>query len=528
MPSAEITPSAQKVDKVIKRIEDGDIKIPAFQRGYVWDQGQVIELLDSVLNDYPIGSVLLWNTKEILKSTRNVAGFKLPDRPPDYPVNYVLDGQQRISSIYAVFSQNTEQVEEDEDYNPEVGIFEIYYDFQKREFINKEDITDRKKVFLMRNLLDTSKFLEEFATLDAAFQQDAKNLLSKFSNYEIPIVTISNRAKEEVGIIFERINNTGTKLSTIDLMVAWTWSDDFHLRESINGLLEKLEEKKFGGLNEKILLQAISGIIQNTTKTKMILELDPKKVKDTFGDLVSAMEKTVDFLSTDLGCASTELLPHMQQIVPISKFFALGLDQNAKNLEILKKWFWKTSFSRRYAAQTDEKMDADLQFINNSKAGDLSGIDAYSHSLTAKALIESKFSKSQPYTRAFLLLMAQKTPLDLVKSTKVDLGKALSAFNKKEYHHVNPRAFLKKRGLPSAKINALLNFCFLPADSNKKISGSEPAKYFFELIPADKYQDILKSNLLPLNKDIYKTNDYDEFLSQRANVVIEFVNELTS
>lgn len=124
--------------------------------------------------------------------------------------------------------------------------------------------------------------------------------------------------------------------------------------------------------------------------------------------------------------------------------------------------------------------------------------------------------------------MAQKTPLDLVKSAKVDLGKALSAFNKKEYHHVFPRAFLKKRGLTGAKINALLNFCFLPADSNKKITSSEPATYFFDLVPADKYQDILKSNLLPLNKEIYKTNNYDEFLSQRANVVIEFVNELTS
>ena len=528
MPSAEITPSAQKIDKVIQRIEDGDIKIPAFQRGYVWDQGQIMELLDSIVNDYPIGSVLLWNTKDVLKSTRNVAGFKLPDRPPDYPVNYVLDGQQRLSSIYAVFSQSTEQVEGDDDYNPEVGIFEIYYDFQKKAFVNKEDIADRKKGFLMRNLLDTPKFLGEFKELDTAFHSDAQKLLSKFSNYEIPIVTITNRAKEEVGIIFERINSTGTKLSTIDLMVAWTWSDDFHLRESINGLLETLEEKKFGSLNEKILLQAISGIIQNTTKTKMILELDPKKVKDTFESLVSAMEKTVDFLSTELGCASTELLPHMQQLVPISKFFALGLEQEPKNIAVLKKWFWKTSFSRRYAGQTDEKMDADLEFINKLKAGDFSVVDTYSHNLTPKSLIDAKFSKSQPYTRAFLLLMAQRTPLDLVKGTKIDLGKALSAFNKKEYHHVNPRAFLKKRGLTSAKINALLNFCFLPADSNKKISSSEPAKYFFELIPADKYQDILKSNLLPLNKEIYKTNNYDDFLSQRANVLIEFVNELTS
>ena len=103
---AEIAPSSPKIDRIISRIEEGDIKIPAFQRGFVWDQEQVINLLDSIYRDYPIGSILLWNSNEKLRSTRNVGGFLIPDRPPTYPVNYVLDGQQRISTIYSIFGKN--------------------------------------------------------------------------------------------------------------------------------------------------------------------------------------------------------------------------------------------------------------------------------------------------------------------------------------------------------------------------------------------------------------------------------------
>jgi uncharacterized protein with ParB-like and HNH nuclease domain len=103
MPLSEIIPSSIKIDKLLNRIEEGDIKIPAFQRGFVWNQDQVLELIDSIYNDYPIGSILLWNSLERLNSTRNIGGFLIPDREPQYPVNYVLDGQQRLSAIYATF-----------------------------------------------------------------------------------------------------------------------------------------------------------------------------------------------------------------------------------------------------------------------------------------------------------------------------------------------------------------------------------------------------------------------------------------
>jgi hypothetical protein len=100
---SEIAPSAPKIDRIISRIEEGDIKIPAFQRGFVWNQDQVIDLLDSIYHDYPLGSILLWNSNERLRSTRNVGEFLIPDREPQYPVNYVLDGQPRLSTIYSIF-----------------------------------------------------------------------------------------------------------------------------------------------------------------------------------------------------------------------------------------------------------------------------------------------------------------------------------------------------------------------------------------------------------------------------------------
>jgi uncharacterized protein with ParB-like and HNH nuclease domain len=82
MKKPELNPTSLKIDKLISRIDNGEIKIPAFQRGYVWRQNQIIELLESLVKQYPIGSILLWEAteKEKLKSTRNIAGYRIPDR----------------------------------------------------------------------------------------------------------------------------------------------------------------------------------------------------------------------------------------------------------------------------------------------------------------------------------------------------------------------------------------------------------------------------------------------------------------
>ena len=213
----EIQPSAVKIDRLISRIREGDIKIPAFQRGFVWNQEQVIDLLDSVYHSYPIGSILFWSSNERLRSSRNIGGLRLPEREPDYPVSYVLDGQQRLSSIYAAFSPERQYEETEGSYavNPEV--FEITFHFENKSFLPTGQVGETEGMQL-KHLFDTERFFAALEPLCVENQRAARDLFSRMNNYEIPTITISRRSKDEVGVIFERVNSTGTTLSTLDLL----------------------------------------------------------------------------------------------------------------------------------------------------------------------------------------------------------------------------------------------------------------------------------------------------------------------
>ncbi len=524
MTLSEITSTPRRIDRIISRIEEGDIKIPAFQRGFVWKQEQVLALLDSIYRDYPIGSILLWQTSERLNSTRNIGGFLIPAREPAYPVNYVLDGQQRLATIYATFCKDRSRDPQNARYDIDQDIFEIYFDLDDDKFVPDCDLVNGHANLKMTSLLDVNKFFDDVNKLDEKYRQKARDLQSKFQNYDIPVTTTTKRKKEEVGIIFERINNTGTKLTTLDLMIAWTWSEEFHLREELDDLTEILEIKGFGETPDKIILQCLAGIIKKTTKTRDILGLEPETVRNSIDKLKSSLEKSIDFLSTELHISSRDFLPHSHQIVPLAFFFSKVNTPDQEQSKILKQWFWKTSFSRRYSGSTDTKMNDDITFFEKVVNHDYSDIDKYSYSVDKATLVNQRFSKSSPFARALLLLLAQKNPRNLVNGNRIDLGVALSEYNAKEYHHIFPRAFLKTKDIETNEINSLCNFCFLPADSNKKIAGKSPSDYMFDTVPSSAYSKILNSNLMPLKKVIYQKNQYASFLEERATLIIQYLD----
>lgn len=525
----EINPTSEKIDKLLNRINSGDIKIPAFQRSYVWKQNQIIELLDSILNNYPIGSVLLWNSSEILRHTRNIAGFKIPDNSEEYPVNYVLDGQQRISSIYAVFANNYVEDDKTKVYNPDISLFDIYFDFEKKTFLPRTEIeTITDSMICLRNFLDASKLIDSLMELNADYHTQAKELYSKFINYEVPVVTIKNRSKQEVGIIFERINNTGTKLGTLDLMTAWTWTDDFHLQEKTTELFDELEEKGFGKITQNILLQSLSGIIQGDSTTRAIINLEGNVIRNNWQEYCETLRKSIDFLSTELQCKNIDFLPYQQQLIGLTTFFSIPGRPSVGELNTLKKWFWRGAFSNRYSSgTTTAKMNADIEFIKEVRGQKNPDLEEYKITVTETSLINTKFSKGNSTTRALLLLMAQFSPRDLAKNVKVDLDNALSTYNRKEFHHVFPNAFLKKKGFTTNQIFSLVNFCFLPSDSNKQISKKSPSDYFFSIIDQTEFNKILESNLFPLDKAIYLKDDYLKFQERRAELILNELAERT-
>ena len=93
-------PISRRYDDIIRNIEKGIYQIPKFQRDFVWDKNKSAKLIESLLKGYPIGSFILWKTKERLKSLKKLGGEILKEIEEGDFVYYILDGQQRITSLY--------------------------------------------------------------------------------------------------------------------------------------------------------------------------------------------------------------------------------------------------------------------------------------------------------------------------------------------------------------------------------------------------------------------------------------------
>src|SRR5258708_9566235 len=91
----------KKYESLFVEIDQGQTKLPMFQRDFVWDKEQSAKLIDSILKGFPIGTFIFWRTREELRAYKNIGNHKLPESPKNDYVQYILDGQQRITSLYA-------------------------------------------------------------------------------------------------------------------------------------------------------------------------------------------------------------------------------------------------------------------------------------------------------------------------------------------------------------------------------------------------------------------------------------------
>ncbi|MDB5157105.1 MAG: hypothetical protein JWR50_1812, partial [Mucilaginibacter sp.] len=231
---------------------------------------------------------------------------------------------------------------------------------------------------------------------------------------------------------------------------------------------------------------------------------------------------------TQFNANSEDFLPKAQQLVALTYLFSKKNALNSHQTKVVQNWFWRTSFSDRYTFSTDAKMDEDISFIDELLSDNFDAINKYKSEISEQILIRQPFSKSNPMVRAILLLLSKSNPLDLTNGHVIDTGSALSNYNKKEYHHIFPNAYLKRLGRKTSEINSICNFCFLPANSNKIISNKKPSDYFFNIIPNDIMESILDSNLIPRRMAIYENDNYDTFLEERANLILQKIKISTN
>ena len=94
----EVVPEVVFLGKLVERVAAGRIRVPRFQRAFVWRQPDLSVLLDSVLRGFPIGSILVWDTEKNIESTSRIGPVGISPRTGG-SVGYLLDGQQRVSTL---------------------------------------------------------------------------------------------------------------------------------------------------------------------------------------------------------------------------------------------------------------------------------------------------------------------------------------------------------------------------------------------------------------------------------------------
>jgi len=254
-PSVDVCNSlVLRVESLVRKVKEADIKLPRFQRPFVWKRGDILDLWDSVYRGYPISSVLLWFTKEKLASHRTIGDLAVDERPEEYPTNYLLDGQQRLSTLCGVLFWDGK--------NPKSN-WAVAFDLKTETFFHRTDAPLAPHHFPMNRLLETKDFIKECGRLHAADDADhlievAERLLNAVKDYKIAAVTLSNMDIDEVAPVFERINSSGRQLTVAELLVAATWSSEFDLSEEMEAIKQSLAPRGFDRIRNKTLLQSFS------------------------------------------------------------------------------------------------------------------------------------------------------------------------------------------------------------------------------------------------------------------------------
>jgi len=518
----------QTIREIIESVYRGQIRIPAFQRGFIWEPDRVAFLIDSIYKGYPFGSVLFWRTKEPLKTERDLGPFKLPDPQVDFPIDYVLDGQQRITSIFGVFQTELKQV-------IKTNWKDIYFDFTQTEDVQESQFValsheevDETKHFPLRCLFDTTEYRRKTKNLDDATALKIDDVQTRFKEARIPVQAFRTEEKEKVAIIFERINRQGVPLDTLQLLSAWTWSEDFQLQSQFEDLIEELEAYGFSELSDNIslLLRCTAAVLATSCQPESLVNLNGSVVRERFDEVINGLKGALDFLKTEFNVHSINNLPYQYILVPLCVFFSVSGNKEHSYTDgqrkTISRWFWRVSFSQRYSHGTMRNLAQDINEILNLKNNQPNKLGEFSAIVSPEKFKNERFSLKTVLTNTLVLMLARSKPINFIDGSQIGLDEKLRQCNKKEFHHLMPKAYLRESGqTQSIHESCLANFCFISRANNRTIGGDKPSVYKAKM--TGDVTSILKSHIIPPS---LFTDNFEVFIDERSKMLADIGEEL--
>lgn len=379
---------------------------------------------------------------------------------------------------------------------------------------------------LLFNPPEYRKYLRDIPE-DVATKVDV--LYEKFTTARIPVQTFETDDRAAVAIVFERINRMGVELDTLQLLSAWTWSDDFDLQEQFAELAEELAPFGFKDVGEDsdLLLRCCAAILKGDAAPGSIIELNGEEVRTRFPEIKKGIYGAVDFLQANCNAYSAAVLPFANIIIPLSVFFATAAEQDtaptSEQRDTLLIWIWRTFFSRRYSKRL-EQLNDDIVQVKMLREMQENTLGKFDVDFNERFFTESQFNLNTVNTKAFILLLANHGPLSFISGSPVALSSVLREANKKEFHHLYPRKYLTDQGEPLARVNSLVNFAIINRAENNKLGGVCPSQYRAKMpINEESTKFILAKSLCP---ETLFSDDFDSFVKDRAALLVAKANEL--
>jgi hypothetical protein len=522
-------PDSKKYADLINEIQKGIIKIPKFQRDFVWTIDKTAKLLDSILKGYPIGTFILWQTDERINDIKNVGNLDIPDTPDGVKVQYVLDGQQRITSLFAAYlGAHIQKVGEKKitDYGNIVVNLDVDINDNDEQVITEEPVNDK-----YLSLYDVLNFSYSKAKeLSGRFSEEELERINDYSTafktYEFSTVVLRKEDIDSAIEVFTRINTGGQTLTLFEIISAKTYDEPqkFDMQVKWDDFIKELKEIKYEGVSNSVVLSLLALLLSRTKecKRKTILALDKQAIIDSWDGVISALKDSVDYFRTTYRIPVSQLLPYDSLLVPFAYFFFQNNGKpNADQRKYMEEYFWRMSLSFRYSSSTESKLAQDIKRIDlilDGQRPDYADIKVDLDS--SQSLIDTNFSAGNSYCKAVLCLLAYQEPKDLQDNGKVILDNSwLKVASSKNYHHFFPKAYLKNKTVLNS--NSLVNISFVSDHLNKrKIGAKAPSQYISDFQDENsQISKALQTHFIDLNGFGIESNDYGTFLQERAKKI---------
>ena len=508
--------------------------VPEIQREFVWDARKACALLDSLYQKLPVGAVLVWDTSGHNQTLLRHSQHLLPSfNPRNRWIWFLIDGQQRLSVLHQV--REGKIVENSNGKKVDFG--RIHFLFNNDSPLRFVSVRrgDPELHFPVSDIL-APDWEDRVASLPKYKHRRVADCRRRIADYTIPFIFVKTNRLEEVREAFIRINSRGTPLGAADR--AFTRASRFNLRHHANTLRGTLRcgfnqipretllqcfalargERDVG---ERAVLSAIDKLEKKLGSDKSAhgqFQRDWKRVSNAIG-------KAVGYLTTTLGVPTYSYLPSDNMVSTLALFFFHnGMSQpTPRQARELRKWFWATGVGQRYVGRGFRRnIIKDSEFFRAlaTKRGERF---IFRDFVPRSEVKNSDYSRRSALTNSFFCLLSVHQPLFLENGDRIPLEYSTRA-DRKDKHHIFPRALLKRHGFTDRQYNSICNVCFIVARENQSIGSNEPQTYLDEYRGRRCFSRVMKSHLVPYHRKgaIWNGNvrrAYKQFQDERLDVL---------